>query len=159
MPVAAEQRPDSVTSQSKKKTAEVLAVEDNAGDVDLLREGFKRKGLAVNLTVLSDGEDVLPFLRRQQAFESAAVPDLILLDLNLPGKDGREVLAEIKSDPELRRIPVVVLTASESPEDIARSYDAHANCYLAKPVDLRSYLELIGAVQEFWLVHAKLPEQ
>ena len=136
---------------------DVLVVEDNSGDIELIQEGFQRGSTAPNVHVLSDGEQVLPFLRGEGPYSGAPTPDLILLDLNLPGKDGREVLMEVKSDPEFKQIPVVIMTASESPEDIFRAYASHANCYLPKPVDLKQFLAVIASIKELWLTHAKPP--
>ncbi len=136
---------------------EILLVEDNPGDVDLTREALKRGKLACHLNVVSDGQAALDFLRRKPGFADALTPDLILLDLNLPGKDGREVLVEIKADEQLRPIPVVVMTSSEAEEDIVRSYLSHANCYVTKPVDLQQFLRVVASVQEFWLTVVKLP--
>jgi CheY-like chemotaxis protein len=136
---------------------EVLLVEDNPDDIALIRRGFKRGAGAVNLAVLSDGKEVLAFLRRQGPYAAARAPDLILLDLNLPGKDGREVLAELKLDPALKQIPVVVLTSSEAEQDVVGSYRCQANCYVTKPVDLDQFLSAIRAIREFWLTLATLP--
>ncbi len=136
---------------------DILLVEDNPGDVDLTREGLKRGKVASNLSVLDNGSDVMPFLEKKGRFADAPAPDLILLDLNLPGKDGREVLAEIKGHPEFTKIPVVVMTSSEAEEDIVRSYLSHANCYVTKPVDLKQFLKVVASIQEFWLTLVRLP--
>lgn len=136
---------------------EILLVEDNPGDVDLTREALTRGKIIFNLSVVSDGQDALAFLHRQEPFTGAPVPDLILLDLNLPGKDGREVLVEIKQDDQLKHIPVIIMTSSQAEEDIARSYACHANCYVTKPVDLQQFLKVVAAVEEFWLNVVKLP--
>lgn len=136
---------------------EVLLVEDNPGDVRLTREALKDGRLLNNLSVVGDGVEALSFLRRQGKFVEAALPDLILLDLNLPKKDGREVLAEIKADPALRRIPVVVLTTSSAEEDILKTYDLHANCYITKPVDLEQFMRVIKSIEDFWVSVVKLP--
>jgi CheY-like chemotaxis protein len=141
------------------REVEILLVEDNPGDVDLTREALKRGKLACHLNVVSDGQAAIDLLRRQGEYAGAPVPDLILLDLNLPGKDGREVLAEIKADEQLRRIPVVVMTSSEAEEDILRSYMSFANCYVTKPVDLQQFLRVVAAVEEFWLTVVKLPRR
>lgn len=132
------------------KIAEVLLVEDSPGDVRLTREALKDSAIPSRLNVVRDGEEALAFLRRQGPFSDAPSPDLILLDLNLPKKDGREVLADIKQDPELKRIPVVVLTTSEAEQDILRAYDLHANCYITKPMDLDEFLETIREIHRFW---------
>lgn len=136
---------------------EILLVEDNPGDVRLTIEAFKEGRVHNRLSVARDGVEALAFLRRQGAFANAARPDLILLDLNLPRKDGREVLAEIKEDASLRRIPVVVLTTSKAEEDILRTYDLHANCYIAKPVDLEQFLSVVRSIDDFWLSVVRLP--
>lgn len=136
---------------------EILLVEDNPGDARLTLEAFKEGKVLNNLTVMKDGIEALAFLRRQSPYENAKMPDLILLDLNLPKKNGREVLAEIKVDDRLRSIPVVVLTSSAAEEDIARAYDHHANCYITKPVDLDQFLRAIHSLEHFWLNFVKLP--
>ncbi|MGE5486312.1 MAG: response regulator [bacterium] len=137
--------------------ADILLVEDNPGDVDLTREGLRRGKVASNLAVLDSGSDVLPYLERRGRFVGAPTPDLILLDLNLPGKDGREVLAELKNHPEYKRIPVVVMTSSEAEEDIVRAYTSHANCYITKPVDLKQFLKVVSSIEDFWLTLVRLP--
>lgn len=133
---------------------EILLVEDNPGDVRLTQEGLHHARVRSRLHVVTDGEEAMAFLRGPQVR-----PDLILLDLNLPRKDGREVLQEIKSDPVLRRIPVVVLSTSAEQADIAHAYDHHANCYVTKPLDLDGFLAAVRAVEEFWLGTVKLPTQ
>ncbi|MEE9201021.1 MAG: response regulator [Candidatus Brocadiales bacterium] len=139
------------------KEIEILLVEDDHGDVELIKEALKESKMQNSLDVVEDGEEALAFLRREGRFADAAEPDLILLDLNLPKKDGREVLAEIKEDPALRRIPVVVLTTSEAEKDILKSYDLHANCYITKPVDLDQFIKIVKSIQDFWLTIVKLP--
>ncbi|WP_426756872.1 response regulator [Myxococcus sp. Y35] len=136
---------------------EILLVEDNPGDVRLTIEALKEGKVRNRLSVARDGVEALAFLRRVGAYSNAARPDLILLDLNLPRKDGREVLAEIKVDPSLRRIPVVVLTTSKAEEDILRTYDLHANCYIAKPVDLEQFISVVRSIDDFWLSVVRLP--
>jgi two-component system, chemotaxis family, response regulator Rcp1 len=136
---------------------EVLLVEDNPGDVRLTREALKDGRLLNSVTVVGDGVEALSFLRREGKYANAVTPDLILLDLNLPKKDGREVLAEIKADPRLRRIPVVVLTTSSAEEDILKTYDLHANCYITKPVDLEQFIQVVKSIEDFWLSIVKLP--
>ena len=136
---------------------EILLVEDNPGDVRLAKEALREGDVNNNLHVASDGEEALRFLRRENGYGDAVRPDLILLDLNLPKLDGREVLAEIKADPTLRRIPVVVLTTSDADNDIARSYDLHANCYLPTPVDIEQFIVLIKSIETFWFTIVKLP--
>ena len=137
---------------------EVLLVEDNPGDVRLTKEALKEGRILNNVSVVGDGVEALLFLRRQGKYAEAPQPDLILLDLNLPKKDGREVLAEIKADPNLRRIPVVVLTTSSAEEDILRTYDLHANCYITKPVDLEQFLRLVKSIEDFWVTIVRLPQ-
>ncbi len=132
------------------RPVEVLLVEDSPGDVRLTVEAFRSVPRPSHLSVARDGEEALAFLRRQGVYANAPIPDLILLDLNLPKRDGREVLAEIKKDPELRGIPVVVLTTSEAEQDIQRAYDLHANCYITKPMDLDHFLETVREIHHFW---------
>jgi two-component system, chemotaxis family, response regulator Rcp1 len=136
---------------------EILLVEDNPADVRLTKEALKEDKLHNNLNVVKDGVEALAYLRREGHFEKAVRPDLILLDLNLPKKDGREVLKEIKEDEDLRCIPVVVLTVSEAEGDILRSYDLHANCYITKPLDLNQFSKVVKSIQDFWLTIVKLP--
>jgi two-component system, chemotaxis family, response regulator Rcp1 len=136
---------------------EVLLVEDSPGDVRLTREAFKDAKVHINLHVASDGIEAMAFLRCEGQYANVPRPDLILLDLNLPKKDGREVLEEIKESPTLKCIPVVVLTTSASEEDILRSYRLHANCYITKPVDLDGFLKVVRSIDSFWLSIVKLP--
>ena len=138
---------------------EILMVEDNPGDVELAREALTDASVRKNLTVAEDGEQGLALLRREGRYQNAQRPDLILLDLNLPTINGREVLAEIKSDPDLRRIPVVILTSSEDENDVLETYNLHANAYVVKPVDLDKYMQVIKAVEGFWLGFVKLPSR
>lgn len=140
-----------------ESSAEILLVEDNEADVRLTVEAFKEGRVRNRLHVAHDGVEALEFLRKQGKHADAPRPDLILLDLNLPRKDGREVLAEIKTDPLLRRIPVVVLTTSQAEEDIVRTYDLHANCFITKPVGLDNFLAVIRAIDGFWLDVVRLP--
>jgi CheY-like chemotaxis protein len=135
----------------------ILLVEDNEGDVRLTREALAEGKVANRLVVASDGIEALAVLRRTGEHADAPRPDLILLDLNLPRKDGRQVLAEIKQDPELMRIPVVVLTTSKAEEDILRTYNLHANCYVTKPVDFDKFVSVIQTIDEFWLTVVRLP--
>lgn len=135
----------------------VLLVEDNPGDVRLMREALRNGDSRKKLNAVEDGEEALAYLRRQPPYGDAPTPDLIFLDLNLPKKDGREVLSEIKRDESLRRIPVVVLTTSDAERDIKRVYDLHANCYVKKPADLDEYMEVIRACENFWLHIVRLP--
>ncbi|MBA3504122.1 MAG: response regulator [Deltaproteobacteria bacterium] len=138
---------------------EILLVEDNAGDVRLTQEALREGKVKNNLTIARDGEEALKLLRREPPFENAARPDLILLDLNLPRKDGRQVLQDIKSDPKLQAIPVVVLTTSNAEADIMKSYQLHANCYITKPVDLDQFITVVKSIDEFWLSIVKLPAE
>jgi two-component system, chemotaxis family, response regulator Rcp1 len=136
---------------------ELLLVEDNLGDVRLLMEALSETNWSRNLNVVEDGEQALRYLRRQDPYHDAARPDLILLDLNLPRKDGRQVLAEVKGEPSLRSIPVIVLTTSQMQEDINHAYNLHANGYLAKPTDFASYSAMVQAIGQFWMGLACLP--
>jgi len=146
-----------MSARTASQPIEVLLVEDNPGDVRLTREALKEGKVHNNLSVAPDGVEALAFLRRQGRYADAPRPDLILLDLNLPKKDGREVLEEIKSDPALRSIPVVILTTSEAERDIARAYDLHANCYITKPVDLDQFITVVKSIEDFWFTIVKLP--
>jgi len=142
---------------SSGRAIEILLVEDNEGDTLLTIEALKEGKVRNNLSIARDGEEAMEFLRREGRFASAARPDIILLDLNLPKKDGREVLAEVKADPGLRSIPVVVLTTSQAEQDILRSYNLHANCYLSKPVDFEEFIKVVRLIEDFWLTVVKLP--
>ena len=139
------------------KPVEILLVEDNPGDVDLTMEALENSKIRNTVSVAGDGEEAMAFLRRTGKHVGAPRPDLILLDLNLPKKDGREVLAEIKSDDELKRIPVVIITTSQAEEDILRSYNLHANCYITKPIDLHQFIHVVKAIEDFWLTIVRLP--
>jgi chemotaxis family two-component system response regulator Rcp1 len=139
------------------RPVEILLVEDNPGDVRLTQEVLKEGKLHNTLSVVNDGVEALAYLRHEGTYANAVRPDLILLDLNLPGKDGREVLAEIKIDKNLKRIPVVVLTTSEAERDIFHTYDLHANCYITKPVDLEQFIQVVQQIETFWLTIVKLP--
>ena len=136
---------------------EILLVEDNPGDVRLTQEVLRDGRVRNNMSVVKDGVDAISFLHQTGEYVGAPRPDIILLDLNLPKKDGREVLAEIKADPDLKNIPVVVLTTSSAEQDIFRSYDLHANCYITKPVDLDQFIKVIRSIEDFWLTIVKLP--
>ncbi len=138
---------------------EVLLVEDNPGDVRLMQEALKDAKVRNNLNVVYDGEEAMSFLRRQENYSGAPAPDLIMLDLNLPGKDGREVLEEIKNDPELKHIPVVIVTTSSAEEDILKSYSLHANCFVTKPVNLEQFVKVVHAIEDFWFTIVKLPRK
>ncbi|MBC8179072.1 MAG: response regulator [Desulfobacteraceae bacterium] len=140
------------------KPIEILLVEDNPGDIRLTQEGLKEGKVWNNLHVAMDGEEAMAFLNKEEKYADMPKPDLILLDLNLPKKDGQEVLAEIKADEKLKRIPVVILTTSEADEDILRSYDLHANCYITKPVDLPRFMTVVKAIDDFWFSVVKLPD-
>ena len=136
---------------------EVLLVEDSPADARLTKEAFRDGKINNRLTVVTDGVEAMNYLRRQAPYEHATRPDLILLDLNLPRMDGREVLREIKNDPALHTIPVVILTTSEAESDIAAAYEYRANCYIQKPVDLPRFLEIVSVIEDFWLTVVKLP--
>jgi len=138
---------------------EILLVEDDPGDVLITREALEHSKLANNLHTVGNGEEALEFLRQEGDHVDAVRPDLVLLDLNLPRRDGREVLAEVKADPELRRIPVVVLTTSQAEEDIVRSYDLHANAYVTKPVDFEQFVHVVRQVDEFFFTVVRLPDR
>jgi chemotaxis family two-component system response regulator Rcp1 len=139
------------------RPAEILLVEDNPGDADLTRETLQDSKLLNHMSVVNNGVEAMAYLRREGKYADAARPDLILLDLNLPKKDGREVLAEIKIDERLKRIPVVVLTTSSAERDILEAYDLHANCYITKPVNLDRFGAVVKAIEEFWFTIVKLP--
>lgn len=141
------------------KPIEILLVEDNPGDVRLTREAFKEGKVANNIRVVEDGVEAMKFLRREGRYADAPRPDIILLDLNLPKKDGREVLKEIKADDDLKRIPVVVLTTSDAEKDVIMSYNLHANCYINKPVELDRIIEIVKSIENFWFSTVKLPPE
>lgn len=144
---------------SNAKPIDILLVEDNPGDVDLMSEAFEDAHVANNLFVVEDGEEAISFLTRTGAYTEKPRPDIILLDLNLPKKNGHEVLAFIKTHDDLRRIPVIVLTSSEADKDIIKSYNLHANSFITKPVDLDKFLEVIKTLEDFWLRIVKLPNR
>lgn len=139
------------------RPVEILLIEDNMADVRLTKEVLKDSKVRNNLHFVMDGVEAVSFLRKEGKYQDAPKPDLILLDLNLPKKDGREVLEEIKNDEILRRIPVVVLTTSKAEQDILRSYNLHANCYITKPVDLEQFITVVKSIEEFWFTIVKLP--
>ena len=143
--------------EAVKADIEILLVEDNPADVRLTREALKEAKVRNQLHVVEDGVAAMTFLKREGDFADAPRPDLILLDLNLPKKDGREVLEEIKQDDSLKRIPVVVLTTSQAEEDIVKTYNLHANCYVTKPVDLDQFITIVRSIEDFWLTIVKLP--
>lgn len=144
-------------AQSARRILEVLLVEDNPGDVRLTREAFRSARRLANLSVVGDGVEALDFLHRRGRHQQAPRPDLVMLDLNLPRKTGAEVLHDIKADVKLKRIPVVILTTSRTTKDIIQSYELHANCYIAKPVDLDQFVAVIRAIENFWLTLVELP--
>ena len=144
-------------ADTNHKRVEILLVEDNPGDVRLTIEALAEAKVSNELQVVGDGVEAMALLRREGKYASVPRPDLILLDLNLPKKDGREVLEEIKTDPTLRSIPVVILTTSRAEEDIHKTYNSHANCYITKPVDLDQFILVVKSIQDFWLTIVKLP--
>lgn len=146
-----------MTVNYEHKPIEILLAEDNPGDVDLAKEALQDSKIVNKLHTVPDGVEAMAFLHKEGEYAQKPRPDLILLDLNMPKKDGREVLAEIKSDPDLRRIPVVVLTISKDEADVLKSYDLHANCYITKPIDLEQFITIIKSIEDFWLTIVKLP--
>ncbi len=148
---------DQLTRGIECGPVEILLVEDNPADVRLTREALNSDRLWNRLSVTTDGVEAMAYLRREGKFAAAPRPDLILLDLNLPKKDGREVLAEIKADPDLKLIPIVVLTLSAGEEDLLKSYGLHADCYIEKPVDLRQFMKVMRSIENFWLAIVRLP--
>ena len=146
-----------MNTEPQSHLVDILLVEDNIGDVRLTKEVLKDSKVRNNLTVASNGEEALACLRKQGKFQNASRPDLILLDLNLPVMDGREVLSRIKADPDLKRIPVVILTTSKAEVDILKTYNLHANCYVTKPVDLDQFVRVVQSLEDFWLAIVKLP--
>jgi len=139
------------------KIIDILLIEDNPADIDLTKEAFEECKFTNNLHIVSDGENALAFLRKESNFRDKPRPDLILLDLNLPKIDGREILEEIKNDDKLKQIPVVILTTSESKEDITEMYKLHANCYITKPVDINQFIKVVQSIGDFWFSIVKLP--
>lgn len=146
-------------SNNDARLIEILMVEDNPGDVRLAQEAMKEAKMSNRLNVVHDGVDAMAYLRREGRFAGALRPDLILLDLNLPRKDGREVLAELKSDPDLKSIPVVVLTTSRAEQDVEGAYKLHANCYITKPVDFNQFMKVVQQIDNFWINVVTLPRQ
>lgn len=138
-------------------SVEILLVEDNPGDARLASEALIESKLKNNLNIVRDGIEAMDYLNKRGKYEKVTTPDLVLLDLNLPKKDGREVLAEIKSDDNLKRIPVVILTTSAAEEDILKSYNLHANCYITKPIDLNQFMKVVKSIEDFWITIVKLP--
>jgi len=145
------------TADKESRQIEILLIEDNPGDARLTQEAMRAAKMTNVLHLVEDGVQAMEFLRRRSRFKDAPRPDLILLDLNLPKKDGRAVLAEVKTDPDLRRIPVVVLTTSRSEEDVMQAYDMHANAYVTKPVNLDQFMKIVALIDEFWLKVVTLP--
>lgn len=141
----------------QRKNLELLLIEDNPAEILLMEEILSEAGVAIDLQVACDGEAALAYLRRSGRYATAARPDLIILDLNLPGRDGRQVLGEIKDDPELRAIPVIILSTSQAEEDILQCYRLQANCYITKPVSLEEFIEVVRAIEWFWARTVKLP--
>ncbi len=148
-----------MTEIESGKVIDILLVDDNAGDIRLAQEALKESKIRNTIYVAKDGVQAMDFLLRRGPHAGAPRPDLVLLDLNLPRKDGREVLAEIKANPDLKRIPVVILTISKSEEDILKSYDLHANCYITKPIDLHQFMRVVRSIEDFWLTIVKLPPE
>ena len=142
---------------NKFKAVEILLVEDNPGDVRLTIEALKESKIINNLNFVEDGIEAMSYLKKEDKYKDKTRPDLIILDLNLPKKDGREVLAEIKSDDSLKQIPVVILTTSEAEEDIIKTYDLHANCYITKPVNMEQFIKVVKSVGDFWFSIVMLP--
>ena len=145
--------------QPESQPIEILLVEDDPGDVLMTQEAFADYKIANRLSVVSNGEDAIAYLRKQGRFEGVATPDLVLLDLNLPRRDGREVLHDIKGDPQLRRIPIVILTTSEAEEDVIAAYDLHANAYVRKPVDFEQFVAAVRAIDDFFITVVRLPSR
>lgn len=139
------------------KIIEILLVEDNLGDVRLTEEALKDAKVKIILNVVNDGVEAMAYLRQKDKYKDVSKPDLVLLDLNMPRKNGLEVLSEIKADDELKQIPVVILTVSKSEEDIIKSYNNHANCFITKPVDFNQFLNVVRSIEDFWLTIVKLP--
>lgn len=146
-----------MNNSEKTRAINILLVEDNPGDIRLTQEAFKDGRIRNELNVVMDGEEAIFYLKKVGKYSSVKTPDIILLDLNLPKKDGREVLAEIKADPELMRIPVIILTTSSAQSDIINTYSNHANCYIMKPVDFNQFMDVVRTIETFWLSIVKLP--
>jgi chemotaxis family two-component system response regulator Rcp1 len=143
--------------QDNSKVVDILLVEDNEGDARLALEAMRDSKIRNKMHHVTDGEEAMAFLRKEGKYANVPRPDLVLLDLNLPKKDGRQVLAEIKNDDELKRIPVVILTVSSAEEDILKTYNLHANCYITNPIDLSQFMKVVRSVEDFWLTIVKLP--
>lgn len=147
------------SEQNCRKPIEILLVEDNPGDIQLTRIALEDNKMSVNLNVVEDGVEALAFLKKERQYINAPHPDLVLLDLNLPRKDGREVLAEMKADPILKRVPVVILTTSQAEEDVLKAYNLCANCYINKPVDFDRFVKIVRSIENFWFTIVKLPPE
>ena len=148
-----------MNSASAGRPIQILLAEDNPDDIELTVEALKDSRVRNRLIIVKDGEEAISYLQGKGKYQHAVRPDLILLDLNMPKKNGRDVLREIKNDPRLKRIPVVILTTSQAEEDIAHTYDLHANCYITKPVDFNQFLKVVKSIEDFWLTVVKLPPQ
>ena len=148
-----------MTQIGSPRDIEILLVEDNPGDVRLTKEALREAEIRNTLHVVQDGDDALAFLRKMHDYATATRPDLILLDLNLPRRSGREVLEVVKADVELRRIPVIILTTLDSNRDVLESYDLHANCYITKPTEMQGFLDVVRVIEDFWFTIVKLPER
>jgi CheY-like chemotaxis protein len=148
-----------MNSASAGRPIQILLAEDNPDDIELTVEALKDSRVRNRLIVVKDGEEAISYLQGKGKYQHAVRPDLILLDLNMPKKNGRDVLREIKNDPKLKRIPVVILTTSQAEDDIAHTYDLHANCYITKPVDFNQFLKVVKSIEDFWLTVVKLPPQ
>jgi chemotaxis family two-component system response regulator Rcp1 len=145
--------------EGHNRPAEILLIEDNPGDVELIREALQSGKVLNHISLAVDGEDAMAFLNRESRYAAAPRPDLIMLDLNLPKKNGFEVLKEIRGNPRLSRVPVIILTSSQADRDILKSYDLHANCFVSKPVDVDEFLSVVRSTGEFWLTLVRLPGQ
>jgi two-component system, chemotaxis family, response regulator Rcp1 len=141
------------------RAIDILLIEDNPGDIRLTKECLREGKVRNNLFVIEDGFMVMPFLRSEEEFANTPHPDLILLDLNLPGRDGREILKDIKNDPEFKKIPIVILTSSQDEKDVLQAYDLYVNCYITKPVDLDQFINVVKSIESFWLIIVQLPSR
>jgi CheY-like chemotaxis protein len=146
-----------LTRNEKLRPIEILLVDDNPGDIRLTQEALKESKVLNNMHTVEDGMEALEFLRKEGRFKDVITPDIILLDLNLPKRNGREVLSEIKNDDVLKKIPVVILTISRAEEDILKSYALHANCYITKPVDMDQFIKIVRSIEDFWFTIVRLP--
>ncbi len=144
-------------SKNMVRSVDILLIEDNPGDVDLTRDAFEESKMNNSLYVVEDGEEAIEFLYKKGKYSDAPRPELIILDLNLPKKDGREVLEEIKVDDNLKRIPIVILTTSKAEEDVLKTYNLHANCYITKPLDFEQFLQVVKSIENFWMSIVVLP--